>query len=149
MTRQKHLISPRLEYLKTHLLVTGLDFAGPLYDNEKGETGKDKVYVCLFTCASTQGVHIELTKGLDVDNFLLALRRFAGRRGLPATIISDNARTFKSSAREVAKITRSSEVLRYLANNRTTWKFIIEKAPWWGDSGKEWFRILRGAFERQ
>ena len=66
-----------------------------------------------------------------MDNFLLALHRFAGRRGLPTTIISHNARTFKSSDREVAKITRSSEVLRYLANNRTTWKFIIEKAPWW------------------
>lgn len=111
---------------------TGLDFAGPLYVYDKGGPAKSKVYVCLFTCASTRGVHLELTRKLDVDNFLLALRRFAGRRGLPATIISDNAKTFKSSAREVAKIMRSSEVLRYLANNRTTWKFIIERAPWWG-----------------
>ena len=111
---------------------SGLDFAGPLYVNDKGESWKDKVYVCLFTCACTQGAHLELTKGLDVGNFLLALCRFAGRRGLPATIISDNAKTFKSSAREVAKITRSSKVLRYLTNNRTTWKFIFEKAPWWG-----------------
>ena len=61
-------------------------------------------------CA-TWGVHLELTKGLDVRNFLLAFRRFAGKRGLPAIIVSDNAKTFKSSAAEVAKITRSTEVL--------------------------------------
>ena len=48
---------------------TGLDFAGPLYVNYKQETGKDKVYICLFTCASTRGMHLELTKGLDVSNF--------------------------------------------------------------------------------
>jgi len=118
---------------------TGLDFAGPLYIADKRGTDTDKTYVCLFTCASTRGVHLELTRGLDVDNFLLALRRFAARRGLPATIISDNAKTFKSSAKEVAKITRSPEVLSYLANNRTTWKFIVEKAPWWGGF---WERLI-------
>ena len=111
---------------------TGLDFAGSLYVNDKQETGKDKVYICLFTCASIRGVHLELTKGLDVSNFLLPMRRFAGRRGLPVIIVSDNAKTFKSSATEVTKITRSAEVLQYLANNRTTWKFIVERAPWWG-----------------
>jgi len=119
---------------------TGLDFAGPLYVADKRGTDTDKTYVCLFTCASTRGVHLELTRGLDVDNFLLALRRFAARRGLPATIISDNAKTFKSSAKEVAKITRSPEVLSYLANNRTTWKFIVEKAPWWGGF---WERLIQ------
>ena len=53
----------------------GVDFAGPLY-------GQSKSYICVFTCASTRGVHLELTRGLDTENFLLALRRFSGRRGL-------------------------------------------------------------------
>ena len=48
---------------------SGLDFAGHLYVNDKGETGKDKVYVCLFMCAYTRGVHFELIKGLDVHKF--------------------------------------------------------------------------------
>ena len=42
----------------------GLDFAGPLN-------------VCLFTCASTRAIHLELCKSLDVQDFLLAFRRFA------------------------------------------------------------------------
>lgn len=51
----------------------------------------NKVYVCLFTRASTRAVHLELTRGMNVQDFPLAFRKFASRRGLPATIQSDNA----------------------------------------------------------
>lgn len=88
--------------------------------------------MCLFTCASTRAVHLELTRGLTVQYFLLAFRRFASRRGLPATIQSDNAKTFQSSSKEIRKIARSPEVWRYLTDNRITWNFIVEKVPWWG-----------------
>ena len=112
---------------------TGLDFAGPLYVQESTDRGNDtKVYMCLFTCASTRAIHLELTRGLNVDSFLLAFRRFVGRRGLPATLLSDNATTFRSSSKEIQSICRSSEVFHYLTNNRTSWKFIVPKAPWWG-----------------
>lgn len=67
-----------------------------------------------------------------MNSFLLPFRRFISCRGLPATLISDNTKTFKGSATEVAKIARLKDVLRYFANNGVHWKFIIEKAPWWG-----------------
>ena len=112
---------------------TGVDFAGQLYVRPDGiKEENDKCYVCLFTCASTRAVHLELTRSLTVDSFLLAFRRFTSRRGLPATIVSDNAKTFKGSSKEVQKIARSKKVMRYLANNGVTWIFIVEKAPWWG-----------------
>ena len=112
---------------------TGLDFAGPLYVRElRNSDVSSKVYICLFTCASTRAIHLELTRSLNVDTFLLAFRRFVGRRGLPATLISDNAKTFKSSSREISSICRAAEVLQYLSNQRTTWKFIVAKSPWWG-----------------
>ena len=59
------------------------------------------MYVCLFTCASTRAVHLELTCALNVDNFLLAFRWIVGRRRLPVTLISDNAKTFRSSSKEI------------------------------------------------
>ena len=95
-----------------------------------------------MTCASTRAVHLEMTQGLSVPAFLLAIRRFIGRRGLPATFISDNAKTFKSASKELEKIhvTLSEEVVRYLTNNRVTWRFIVDRAPWWGGF---WERMIK------
>ncbi len=58
---------------------TGVDYAGPLYvlkrnSVEKGIT--EKVYLCLFTCASTRGIHLEIVEGCSAEQFLLAFRRF-------------------------------------------------------------------------
>ena len=111
-----------------------MDFAGPLYVNSS--IGHSiKTYVCLFTCASTRAVHLELIHDISVEGFLLALCQFAGRRGLPATLISDNAKTFKSSSKDVTKIVRSVEVQSFLSRNQISWKFIVERAPWWGGGG--------------
>ncbi|XP_074651581.1 uncharacterized protein LOC141906238 [Tubulanus polymorphus] len=47
----------------------------------KGSGGEtSKCHVCLFTCAVSRAVHLELVRDLTPDCFLLALRRFAGRR---------------------------------------------------------------------
>ena len=81
---------------------TGLDFAGPLYFMEsQNGNNNSKAYVCLFTCASTRAVHLELTPRLNVENFLLAFHKFVARHGLPATILSDNAKILKSANKEI------------------------------------------------
>lgn len=122
----------------------GFDFAGPLYVvDEKlnaSEKGSTKVYVCLFTCASTRAVPLGLTQGISAESFLLAFRRFAPRRGLPATLNSDNAKTFKSASNDIRKITRSEEVWNYLKNRRISWNFILEKDPWC--RGGYWERLV-------
>jgi len=46
--------------------------------------------------------------------------------------MSDNAKTFKHSSKEVKKIVRSDEVREHMTNNQIEWQFIAEKAPWWG-----------------
>ena len=120
---------------------TGIDYAGPLYTHSKnhGATKVDKAYICVFTCASTRAVHLELAPDLSVDSFLLLFRRFAARRGLPATLISDNAKTFKISSKELIKIARSPDVICHLKNHRISWRFIVERAPWWGGF---WERLI-------
>ena len=84
-----------------------------------------KVYICLFTYASTRAVHLELTQALSVKSFLLAFRRFTSRRELPATITSDNPKTYRSSSQDIGKIARAEEVWRYLANNQISCNFFI------------------------
>ena len=75
----------------------GLDFAGPLYLRESN----DKAYICLFTCAVTRAVHLELISNMTVERFLQALRRMVARRGMCSIIWSDNAKTFKGASRQL------------------------------------------------
>ena len=76
----------------------------------------------------------------SAEQFLLAFRRFVGRRGLPRVIMSDNAKNFKRSAKEITKIGRSTLVQEHLANIGVNWVFIVEKAPWWGEF---WERLVK------
>lgn len=55
---------------------TGVDFTGALHIKGKGGN-QEKVYICLFTCANTKAVHLELVSNLTEEAFLLAFRRFA------------------------------------------------------------------------
>ena len=62
------------------------------------------------------------------------------RRGLPVTLLSDNARTFRSASKDIVKISRAKEVTHYMANNGMTWRFIVERAAWWGGF---WERLIQ------
>ena len=128
---------------------TGIDFAGPVYTSEKVENPEDaKAYVCLFTCASTRAVHLELTKRLSAEAFMLAFRRFTSRRGLPATVVSDNAKTFIAAAKDIVKIVRAKEVIQYMSNNGVTWKFIVERATWWGGFWERLVQTVKRALKK-
>ena len=137
--RAKHYnveVSPlppeRVTYTRS-FSASGLDFAGPviLYDTPVGE----KAYILLFTCTSTRAVHLELVSNLSTYNFLLAFKRFVGRRGVPKILISDNYVTFKKVNVDLIKAWKnleSNEFNNYLTENKIEWKFIVQYAPFWG-----------------
>jgi hypothetical protein len=81
---------------------------------------QDKVYIALFTCASTRALHLELVENMSAATFLQAFRRFSSLRGLLTKVLTDNAKTFKLASKKVRMIG---------ASNR---EFITEKAPWHG-----------------
>ena len=110
----------------------GVDYAGPLYIKEPNCSALKKVYVLLFTCCSTRAVHQKLATYSSADVFIRCLRRFTARRGLPEIIVSDNANTFKAAAKVLRKVFSYPSVKRFLANRRITWRFNIDRAPWWG-----------------
>jgi hypothetical protein len=74
----------------------GLDFAGPLYVQDKNELDENsnKLYVLLFTCSLTRAIHLEKKPSLTVKSFVSVFKRFASRRGSPALLLSDNTKTF-------------------------------------------------------
>ena len=95
---------PPLPKVRVHdeypFYATGVDFTGALYT--KGSNNIDiKAYICLFTCAATRAIHLEIVPDLTEESFLLAFRRFVARRSLPRIMMSDNATTFKAAAEKL------------------------------------------------
>ena len=109
----------------------GVDFAGPLFVKGEGLQTR-KVYFALFTCCVTRAVHLELVEDLSVETFKRCLRRFVARRGIPALIVSDNAKTFKGTEKELRTLFRHPQVREEMQNYRIQWRFNLERAPWWG-----------------
>ena len=83
------------------------DFAGPLY--VKDGTIVKKTYVCLFTCASSRMVQLELTNSLTTDEFLWAFSHMTSCRGLCPTVWSDNAKAFQAASNEIQKLYSKGE----------------------------------------
>ena len=109
----------------------GIDFAGPLFAKCCSKSSR-KVYIALFTCCVTRALHLELVRDLSAETFLCCLRKFAARRGMPDLIVSDNAKTFKASERAITRLFNEPKVKAELQNKRVTWRFNLERAPWWG-----------------
>ena len=121
--------------------VMGIDFAGPLY--VKSDTQTKKAYIALFTCAVTRAVHLELVSDMSTENFLLALKRCIARRGLCKVIYSDNAKTFKRADQDLKELWKSfkePELTAFFTEKGISWKFIAERAAWWGGF---WERLVR------
>ena len=117
--------------------VTGVDFMGALY--VRSRSGEEKAYICLFTCASTRAIHLEVVSDLTEDSFLQAFRRFVSRRSLPETMISDNASTYLSAPTEIEQLISSPTLQDTLKNRGTKWWFIPKRAPWYGGF---WERLI-------
>jgi len=87
---------------------------------------------CLLTCASTRAIHLEIATDLSEATFLQAFRRFAARRSLPRLVLSDNASTYTSTAKELNELLQSPTLKAALMHRGTTWRFIPKRAPWYG-----------------
>ena len=112
-------------------LNVGLDFAGPFTVTEAEHD--IKAYILIFTCAVTRAVWFLDTHGLSAYDFLLALKRFIGRRGVPKKLVSDNAKAFECAHSKLLSIYKDKEVQAYLTQHRIEWtidwNFYCQYAP--------------------
>ncbi|XP_072384382.1 uncharacterized protein [Diabrotica undecimpunctata] len=116
----------------------GLDFGGPFQIKVSNlrKAPLLKSYIALFVCLSTRAVHIEVVSGLSTETFLLALKRFISRRGLPQTIFSDNATNFLGARNQLFELYKffkekesSRSIKEFLASSHIRWKTIVPRAP--------------------
>ena len=78
-------------------------------------------FVCLFTCASSRALHLEVVTSLTEDCFLQAFRRFASRKSLPEKMISDNASTYLSAAEESKRLFLSPSLKEAFSRRGVDW----------------------------
>lgn len=122
----------------------GIDFAGP-FKIKRGrirDPTKLKAYICLFICYATKAIHLELVSEMTTDAFLAALTRFAGRRGAPECIETDNGSNFIGADLELKEVREAllqapdwDRVERWSAAKSILWKFTPVHSP---QSGGFW-----------
>lgn len=128
----------------------GVDFAGP-FDLRKS-LGKNlplrkaalvpyrepaiiKGWIVVYVCLVTRAVHLDVTTGLTVEEFLETFAKMTSRRGLCHEIWSDNGTTFVGSNRELSRVLKewNNQIpSQQLASLGTTWRFITPSAPFKG-----------------
>ncbi|CAM4638688.1 unnamed protein product [Leuciscus chuanchicus] len=126
---------------------TGVDCFGP-YLVKIGRRN-EKRWGLIFKCLTTRAVHIELLNSMDVDAFLLALRRLIARRGQPREIRSDCGTNFRGAERELreAFFSMESELQICLADHQIDFKLNPPSAPHFGGIWEREVRSIQNALQ--
>lgn len=120
---------------------TGLDYFGP-FQVKRGRR-LERRYGCLFTCLQCRAVHLEVAQSLSTDSFVLALKRFINRRGVPKEIMSDNGGNFVGAEKELKDwITclDQNKIVECMTVRSITWRF---NPPVASHRGGIWERMIR------
>ena len=114
----------------------GLDQAGPILVKMPDGT-KQKRWICLYTCASSRAVILDILESMDTNTFILSFRRFVARRGLPLEVWSDNHASLKKANKELLTLWRMLDKKKIEAEEQFKhvdfhWSWTTPKAPWEG-----------------
>ena len=126
----------RLEPMKPPFSSTGMDLFRPAMIKQR--RARLKRWGALFSCFTTQAIHLEVVEGYDTDNFIASLQRFVNRRGKPRDVHSDCNINLKETTSELnIKIKR---IKKYSSNKQITWHFNPPAAPY---MVRIWERIVK------
>lgn len=121
-------------------VITGVDFCGPFLTSYRIR-GKVpyKTYIAVFVCFSSKATHLELVSDLSTNNFILCLKRFVGRRGIPEKLYCDNATNFVGAHNKLKELkqlffheTMAQEIRTYSSQTGFEFCFIPPRAPHFG-----------------
>jgi len=130
----KERVTPTRPFLNS-----GVDYAGPfVVKTWRGKNARTyKAYIALFVCLATSAVHIELVTDYTAEAFIAAYKRFTGRRGICATLLSDCGTNLKGADAELKRLlssatAESDHLSQLLAQDGTQWRFNPPSAPHFG-----------------
>lgn len=122
--------------------VTGVDLAGPIYLK-----GRQKGWICLYTCAVYRAVHLELVTSISTNEFLGTFRRFIARRGRPRIMYSDNGTNFVGADNAFSEL-NWQVISEYSTAKRIDWRFNPPTAAWWGGWWERLIGMLKNILRR-
>ena len=117
----------------------GVDYLGLLFVLPMFKPGNQllKVWVVLYTCASTRGIVLDVVDNMSSNAFLNSLRKFIARRDAPSLFVSDNGTSFKAI-----------ETQNFIATREITWKYNLEAAPWWGGFWERLVALVKACLKK-
>ncbi|XP_076246522.1 uncharacterized protein LOC143186698 [Calliopsis andreniformis] len=119
----------------------GVDYFGPML--VKIGRRREKRWGVLFTCLTTRAIHLELANSLSASSAIMALQRFAARRGTPLVVYSDNGTNFKGASKELRDATKAIDteaLVDHALSKQIKWVFNPPDAPHMGGA---WERLIR------
>lgn len=94
-------------------------------------------------------IHTELLNSMDIDAFLLALRRFFARRGRPKELLSDCVTNFRRGERELREAFAAMEpqLKEQLTEYQIQFKFNLPNAPHFGGAWEREVRSIKAGLQ--
>ncbi len=127
----------------TPFQVVGVDYAGPLKIQVKQGKQRRKANVILYACSLTRGLHPDLVKSMEMEEFLLCFKSFIARRGRP-----EDGGIFVGAVSWIKKVRSSERFNDFLTHHGITWQFNFSKAPWWGGQFERMVGLVKGALRK-
>ena len=106
---------------------------------------KSKAYICLFVCATTRAVHLEVVENLTTTSFVMCLRSLAATKGMPTLILSDNHKTFIAGETFLLDLQLDPSVQEYLQSKNVRWKHQTPRSPWMGGHFERLVRTIKAS----
>ena len=120
----------------------GVDHTGS-YVIKDPQGRKTKAYICLFVCATTRAVHLEVVENLTTSSFIMCLQRLAATKGMLTLILSDNHRTFIAGETFLLDLQLDPSVREYLQSKNVRWKHQTPRSPWMGGHFERLVRTIK------
>ncbi|XP_030386687.1 uncharacterized protein LOC115633383 [Scaptodrosophila lebanonensis] len=119
----------------------GVDLFGPI--NVTIGRRCEKRWVTIFTCLTIRATHLEMVENLSTDAFIISLRNFINRRGVPVVFRSDNGTNFVGAQKELTATDRLLNIETLIdetSAKRIKWIFNSPANP---SAGGCWERLIR------
>ncbi|KAF6200364.1 hypothetical protein GE061_006667 [Apolygus lucorum] len=129
----------------------GVDYCGPILVRHSQRKGvkPNKAYIAIFVCFTTEAIRVELVTDLSTQSFLSAFQRFIARRGKPAKMLSDNAKTFVGAKGELEHLETAIKAIQtYSGELSIKWEFIPPGSPHFGGLWEIMVRQLKNHLKK-